>query len=246
MNGTSVVENGVANVPIATASKPGTVLVSGYGLQMQSNGNISTKTATSTEIKAGSRSWEHISPNNQHESTFYGLAKAAGDTTQSSSNNAVGNYTDSAKTAIKNMLGVPEDPLAVGTAIPASADLNSYTTPGNYTADSTVIASVTNAPTVTVPYKLVIESIGDTAIEQTVITTDNQVYHRSGDLSGSNVAFGDWVKDVINTDCATDSTGKAIAEVIDDFTTCLATLTKRGDLFGGNKFIHGENDELIL
>ena len=77
---------------------------------MQSNGNISTKTATSTEIKAGSRSWEHISPNNQHESTFYGLAKAAGDTTQSASANAVGTYTDDAKVAIQKMLGIYEPP----------------------------------------------------------------------------------------------------------------------------------------
>ena len=39
--------------------------------------------------------------------TFYGLAKAAGDTTQALSNNAVGTYTDDAKTAIKSMIGVP-------------------------------------------------------------------------------------------------------------------------------------------
>lgn len=197
-------------------------------------------------MKNGTGVYRPIVSSEGHTATFYGLAKAAGDTTQSSSSNAVGNYTDSAKTAIKNMLGVPEDPLAVGTTIPASADLDIYTTPGTYSADSTVAASIAHAPTTTEPYKLVVDSIGDAAIEQTVIATDNQVYHRSGDLSGSNVAFGDWAKDVINTDCATDTTGKAIAEVIDDFTTCLATLAKRGDLFGGNKFIHGENDELIL
>ena len=51
----------------------------------------------------------------QHESTFYGLAKAAGDSTQSASTLSVGTYTDDAKIAIRNMLG------AVGTTDYASA-----------------------------------------------------------------------------------------------------------------------------
>ena len=42
----------------------------------------------------------------QHASTFYGLAKAAGDTTQPSSSNEVGTYTDFAKASIKSMLGI--------------------------------------------------------------------------------------------------------------------------------------------
>ena len=46
-------------------------------------------------------------PNNQHESAFYALAKAAGDSTQSSSSNAVGTYTESAKSAISDMLNAP-------------------------------------------------------------------------------------------------------------------------------------------
>lgn len=37
---------------------------------------------------------------------FYGLASAAGDTTQAQSSNALGNYTSSAKAAIKQMLGI--------------------------------------------------------------------------------------------------------------------------------------------
>ena len=50
--------------------------------------------------------WSGIK-NKMDSLTFYGLAKAAGDTTQASSNNAVGTYTDDAKTAIKTMIGVP-------------------------------------------------------------------------------------------------------------------------------------------
>lgn len=49
--------------------------------------------------------YQPITPYYQHESTFYGLAKAAGDTTQSASSNAVGNYTEDAKSAISEMLG---------------------------------------------------------------------------------------------------------------------------------------------
>lgn len=108
VNGVSVLSDGVANVPVAGPSKFGVVQVSGYGLQMQSNGYISTKVATAAEVKAGQRSWEHIAPYIQHQSTFYGLAKAAGDTTQSQSSNAVGTYTDEAKTAIQTMLGITQ------------------------------------------------------------------------------------------------------------------------------------------
>jgi hypothetical protein len=39
-----------------------------------------------------------------YKATFYGLAKAAGDTTQSQSLNAVGTYTEEAKLAIRNMI----------------------------------------------------------------------------------------------------------------------------------------------
>ena len=110
------------------------------------------------------------------------------------------------------MLGVPEDPLAIGTALPASADLNSYTTPGNYTADSTVIASITHAPTTTVEYKLTVEQISDEVIKQTVTTTEApaNVYQRTGDSSSTDWVFGDWVKEIKNTDYASTTTGGVI------------------------------------
>ena len=103
INGTSVVSGGVANVPIAGTGVAGAVKVSGYGLTMQSNGYISTKMASNSEIKAGARTWEHIAPQTQHQSTFYGLAKAAGSDEKNSSL-PVGQYTESAKSAISTML----------------------------------------------------------------------------------------------------------------------------------------------
>lgn len=110
INGTSIVANGIANVPIATTSTFGAVKC-GTGLSMMTGdnaGKINTNPASTSACKNGAEYYAPITPNHQHESTFYGLAKAAGDTTQSASSNAVGTYTDSAKTAIKNMLGITQ------------------------------------------------------------------------------------------------------------------------------------------
>ena len=109
VNGTSVVSNGVANVPIASDSTLGTVKIPAVsGLQMI-NGGLYINKPDAAVIKnpsafAGS-AYRPIVPAVQHEATFYGLAKAAGDTTQSASSNAVGTYTESAKSAIAEMLG---------------------------------------------------------------------------------------------------------------------------------------------
>ena len=109
VNGTSVVSDGVANVPLASDTRYGVVRVGGnYGLRRWSSTDalIVITPATSAQIKAQDWNYQPIVPSNQHISTFYGLAKAAGDTTQASSSNSVGNYTDNAKSAIKAMLGV--------------------------------------------------------------------------------------------------------------------------------------------
>lgn len=106
VNGTSVVTDGVANVPIATPGAIGLVKpTSTYGVNVLSGGFLGLVQATNAQIKNGS-GYSAIFPSNQEKSTFYGLAKAAGDTTQSQSNNEVGNYTEEAKSAIKKMLGI--------------------------------------------------------------------------------------------------------------------------------------------
>ena len=110
INGVSIVDNNeVANIPVASNSTLGLV----RGIDTTTNcaritsGFIGVYSATSQQVKEGTVKIQPIVPSNQHESTFYGLAKASGDTTQSQSNNPVGTYTDEAKTAIQNMLGVP-------------------------------------------------------------------------------------------------------------------------------------------
>lgn len=126
IDGTSIVNNGVANIPIA-GETPGVVgIVAGRGLSMTSANNLTILPAPSIYIKAGENQYTPIAPYRQHESTFYGLAKAAGDSTQAQSSNAVGTYTDEAKDAIRIMLGISDptrsitvsgtDPVIVATA----------------------------------------------------------------------------------------------------------------------------------
>ena len=69
------------------------------------NGYLYIYGALPATIKAGADYYQPIVPYYQHEAVFYGLAKAAGDSTQSSSSNAVGTYTTDAQTAINTMIG---------------------------------------------------------------------------------------------------------------------------------------------
>ena len=107
VNGNSVVSDGVANIPVANDVNYGVVKVnSNRGIFLHNSGQLSLNYATSNAIKNPTGNLEVLVPYFQHESTFYGLAKAAGDTTQSASSNTVGTYTPEAKTAIKSMLGI--------------------------------------------------------------------------------------------------------------------------------------------
>lgn len=108
VNGVSVLSDGVANVPVAGSSAPGVVIINGYGLMMSPAypGTLILAAATLANIKGGTWNYNAITPYHQHESTFYGLATAAGDTTQSASGESVGTYTDNAKDKIQQMLGI--------------------------------------------------------------------------------------------------------------------------------------------
>ena len=112
INGTSILNDGTANIPIAD-SQLGVVFVSPSvgetGLDINSQGIISTFPAPTPFVKSGSNGHMPITPNHQHESVFYGLAKASGDASQAQSANPVGTYTDDAKSAIRAMLDVPSN-----------------------------------------------------------------------------------------------------------------------------------------
>lgn len=108
INGTSIINQGTANIPIASNSDFGVVKTgTSQGVEV-SDGVIRVGYAGPATIKAGSNLRQPIVPYYQHNATFYGLAKAAGDSTQSASANAVGTYTESAKSAIASMLDAPE------------------------------------------------------------------------------------------------------------------------------------------
>lgn len=128
VNGTTILSSGVASIP--TASTIGTFGVmkvdgnEGIGLY---NGNIYVSKASDAGVKAGSNTYTPIVPSNQHAAAFYGLAKAAGDSTQASSNNAVGTYTDDAKAAIQQMLDVP-----------SNSDMSAYATKTDTVLETTL------------------------------------------------------------------------------------------------------------
>lgn len=104
VNGTSVLDaQGVANVPLASGSSPGVVRTnSSMGTDMYGT-SIYVSQASSTQIKGGTQWYRPIVPAYQHEASFYGLAKAAG-SDEKNSTLPVGQYTESAKSAISEML----------------------------------------------------------------------------------------------------------------------------------------------
>lgn len=104
IDGSSIVQNGVANVPKANASTYGAVKVDDHGIIITQNGLLEIRGASENELKAGTSYWTLVRPNNAYAAAFFGLAKAAGDSTQSASSNSVGSYTESAKSAITQMI----------------------------------------------------------------------------------------------------------------------------------------------
>ena len=113
INGESILNKGIAEIPVANSDNAGVVKVDVY--DGHSDGGIVTLNdklyvigGIHERIRAGSDLAAPVSAGNQHQSVFYGLAKASGDTTQSQSDNEVGVYTDEAKASIKNMLGVED------------------------------------------------------------------------------------------------------------------------------------------
>lgn len=108
VNGVSVVSGGVANVPFGTTSTVGVVKMTPQNFTVSNSGQVTLGANTVAEYKVGVSGWaKGVKPVDINALTFYGLAKAAGDTTQSASSNAVGTYTESAKSAISTMLTSP-------------------------------------------------------------------------------------------------------------------------------------------
>lgn len=101
VNGETVINpQGVANIPLMGIGIPGVAKLAAWSGITIDNGVLNIQSAGADSIKGGSSAYYPIVPNNQHISTFYGLAKAAG-AFMHQSTNPVGTYTDVAKTAIQ-------------------------------------------------------------------------------------------------------------------------------------------------
>ena len=149
VRGTSIVTNGTANVPIANGQQVLglTQYNSTYGITVNADGRVQTFPAISSEIKGGTNDRRPITPSVQHESAFYGLAKASGDTTQSQSNNVVGTYTDEAKASIQSMFGINMDSKVDKDAIENAGIINK-----TYTTIKDIVVTTSTDSTHTIPY----------------------------------------------------------------------------------------------
>lgn len=107
VDGVSVLDaQGVANVPIAGADYGVVKENLAYGIDITGAGQLMLITPSDSDIKnsyGGTR--RAIMTLNQHKATFYGLAKAAG-SDEKNSTLPIGQYTESAKSAIQTMLGI--------------------------------------------------------------------------------------------------------------------------------------------
>lgn len=115
VNGVSVLNQGVANVPVAASGTLGVVRADNYyGVDVIPSGSDSNllriRRAESSHIKAGTNAYKPIVPVNQNESIFYGLAKLAGADMASVTGETVGVYPEAQKVAIQKMLGIYQAP----------------------------------------------------------------------------------------------------------------------------------------
>lgn len=99
-------QDGVATIPIASANDLGVIkTLAGRGIRVDpSTGVIFIHRAADADIKSGSSSYLPLTPSNQKNAVFYGLASAAGFATASSL--TMGTYTNAAIDKILTLLGV--------------------------------------------------------------------------------------------------------------------------------------------
>lgn len=88
--------------------------------------------ATTSQVKAGTDSEHFLAPSVQDNAVFYALAKAAG-ADMASSSNPVGTYTNEAKKAIREMLGIPnfDSELIIDTTTTEDSAIVTINTDGN-------------------------------------------------------------------------------------------------------------------
>ena len=115
----SVEERFVKKTDFATYENPGVFTTHpnfGLNTNPSNNGILYISGAAETEMKSGNYSYKPITTSGQHTAVFYGLAKVAG-ADEKDSTLPVGEYTDTAKSAIRTMLGAVGDVQIDGTSV---------------------------------------------------------------------------------------------------------------------------------
>lgn len=102
VNGTSIINDGVANIPYGSTNTPG-VFKRGSGLYVQ-NGTLGVNSSTDSDVKSGAEG-TFTTVSRQHMAAFYGLAKVAG-ADLASETVTLGQYPNPAKAAIAQMFGI--------------------------------------------------------------------------------------------------------------------------------------------
>lgn len=131
--GSSIVSNGVANIPYAGVNDAGVIKI-GAGLTIN-NGTLSVNGATASTIKAGTSLSSPIVPAYQHQSIYYGLSKLAG-VDLANETVTIGTYPAESQAAIKTMLGL-SDGVTFTPSVAANGDI-SWTNDGNRQNPATV------------------------------------------------------------------------------------------------------------
>ena len=110
INGTTILNNGVANIPIASDSAFGLAKYESWrGININANGFVYLNSATDGICKTGEDEYRPITAGHQKASVFYGLSKVAG-VDLANETVTLGQYPNNSLVAIQKMLGIYEAP----------------------------------------------------------------------------------------------------------------------------------------
>lgn len=156
MDSTSIVTDGVANIPVAAQNKLGVVKTNRiYGIDI-SNGVLNVTLANDAAIKDATASYGFTGVNNQHKAVFYGLSKAAGADLKNEFV-TVGTYPEAAKSAISEMLNGAVSVIGTTPTIAAKAGVR-------------YVCGEVSTLTITVPASGIVDVIFQSGSTPTVLT----------------------------------------------------------------------------
>ena len=174
IDGTTIKQNnGVANIPKASANALGAVKVdTSHGLNMANDGTLGVLVAGISHIKAGSNNTRPLTAYTLRESLYYGLAKLAGASMASATGETVGVYPDEQKQAIQKMLGFEG---VFGTYQTGNLASKAYAVGETFIMDGKryrVTAAIADGGLITVGTNCELDPIDDKYVRNTDLATD--------------------------------------------------------------------------